>query len=91
MEGEHSFEGDNYETKKIKKIKCGSKNNKETKKDDKKENYERYEDLSSDWEEIKEAKYYIKLKEKAARRYPKIGNNKKRYKLDDDEEFEKRM
>ena len=41
------------------------KKNKESKRDDKKEIYERYEDLNSDWEEIKEAKYYIKLNEKA--------------------------
>ena len=70
------------------------KKNKESKRDDKKEIYERYEDLSSDWEEIKEAKYYIKLKEKAARRNllkgfnPKKDNYKRGYELDDEEEYE---
>ena len=93
-EAEHSNEGDNYETIKIKEDKFGSKKNKESKRDDKKEIYERYEDLSSDWEEIKEAEYYIKLKEKAARRNllkgfnPKKDNYKRGYELDDEEEYE---
>ena len=95
-EAEHSNEGDNYETKKIKEDKYGSKKNKESKRDDKKEIYERYEDLSSDWEEIKEAEYYIKLKEKAARRNllkgfnPKKDNYKRGYELDDEEEYEEK-
>ena len=93
-EAKYSNEGDNYETKKIKEDKYGSKKNKESKRDDKKEIYERYEDLSSDWEEIKEAEYYIKLKEKAARRNllkgfnPKKDNHKRGYELDDEEEYE---
>ena len=93
-EAEHSNEGDNYETIKIKEDKFGSKKNKESKRDDKKEIYERYEDLSSDWEEIKEAEYYIKLKEKAARSNllkgfnPKKDNYKRGYELDDEEEYE---
>ena len=45
--------------------------------------------LSRELYESNKAEYYIKLKEKEARRYPKISNNKKRYDLDDEEEFEK--
>ena len=77
-----------------KKKKYGSKKNKESKRDDKKEIYERYEDLNSDWEEIKEAKYYIKLKEKTERRNllkgfnPKKDNYERGYELDDEEEYE---
>ena len=83
-EAEYSNEGDKKETNKIKEDKYGCKKNKESKRDDKKEIYKRYEDLSSDWEEIKEAKYYIKLKEKLERRNLLKGFNPKKIIIKED-------
>ena len=102
-EAEYSNEGDNYETKKIKEDKYGGKHNKKAKRYDKKDNYERYEDLSSDWEEVKDderkkVKDYKKLKGKMMERYlieefknilnPKIDKYEYGYELDDEEENE---
>ena len=76
-EVEYSFEGDNYETIKIKEDKYGGKLSKETKRDNKKEKYERYEDLSSDWEveeeeeddEMEASEHFAKYEAKAAKGY----------------------
>jgi len=74
---ENSVEGDNYKiANKIKQGKYGGKNIGKTKRYDKKEKYERYEDLSSDWEEVKDDKGLDKLKEKMTKRYVKEGINK---------------
>ena len=98
---ENSVEGDNnYKiANKIKQGKYGGKNIGKTKRYDKKEKYERYEDLSSDWEEVKDDKGLDKFKEKMMKRYVKEGINKvlnpktDKYKLfgnylDDEDELE---
>jgi len=73
---ENSVEGDNFKiANKIKQGKYGGKNIGKTKRYDKKEKYERYEDLSSDWEEVKDDKGLDKLKEKMTKRYVKEGIN----------------
>ena len=102
-EAEYSNEGDNYETKKIKEDKYGGKHNKKAKRYDKKDNYERYEDLSSDWEEVKDderkkVKDCKKFEDKMMERYliegfknilnPKMDKYENGYELDDEEEFE---
>ena len=100
-EAEYSNEGDNYETKKIKEDKYGGMY--KTKRYDKKDNYERYEDLSSDWEEVKDderkkVKDYKKFKGKMMEKYlieefknilnPKMDKYGYGYELDDEEKFE---